>query len=162
MVFFVYSYVSFMKNTIDRHNELFEKLNNLNEQNKLPERGFVRDMYNILNTGYRPFTEKMYDATIKALKHMGAKFLDEVELVEAKAAAQDLIEKVNLVYNLVMDVDGDKKSYYRVNFSAIPFVESVKEQAEKRYSLSKKQMQALNKVYKKYQIRKEKKEKNSK
>jgi len=38
----------------------------------------------------------------------------------------------------------------------------VKEQAEKRYSLSKKQMVALNKVYKKYQIRKEKKEKNSK
>jgi hypothetical protein len=82
--------------------------------------------------------------------------------VEAKAAARDLIEKVNLVYNLVMDVDGDKKSYYRVNFSAIPFVESVKEQAENRYSLSKKQMMALNGVYKKYQIRKEKKEKNSK
>ena len=94
---------------IDRHTELFEKLNNLNEQNRLPEKGFVRDMYNILNTGYRPFTEKMYDATIKALKYMGAKFLDEAELVETKAAARDLIEKVNLVYNLVMDVDGDKK-----------------------------------------------------
>ena len=149
-----------MKNTIDRHTELFEKLNNLNEQNKLPERGFVRDMYNILNTGYRPFTEKMYDATVKALKH--TRFLDEAELIEKKAAAQDLIEKINLVYNLVMDVDGDKKPYYQITYSAIPFVESVKEQVEKRYSLSKKQMQALNKVYKKYQIRKEKKEKNLK
>ena len=149
-----------MKNTADRHNELFEKLNNLNEQNKLPERGFVRDMYNILNTSYRPFTEKMYDATVKVLKH--TRFLDEAELIEKKAASQDLIEKINLVYNLVMDVDGDKKPYYQATYSAIPFVESVKEQAEKRYSLSKKQMMALNKVYKKYQIRKEKKEKNSK
>ena len=149
-----------MKNTIDRHNELFKKLNNLNEQNRLPERGFVRDMYNILNTSYRPFTEKMYDATVKALKH--TRFLDEAELIEKKASAQDLIEKINLIYNLVIDVDGDKKPYYQITYSAIPFVESVKEQAEKRYSLSKKQMMALNKVYKKYQIRKEKKEKNSK
>ena len=149
-----------MKNTVDKHTELFEKLNNLNEQNRLPERGFVRDMYNILNTSYRPFTEKMYDATVKVLKH--TRFLDEAELIEKKAAAQDLIEKINLVYNLVMDVDSDKKPYYQATYSAIPFVESVKEQAEKRYSLSKKQMMALNKVYKKYQIRKEKKKKNSK
>jgi len=152
-----------MKNTAHRYIELFKKLNNLNEQNRLPEGGFVRDMYNILNTSYRPgrpFTEKMYDATVKALKH--TRFLDEAELIEKKAAAQGLIEKINLVYNLVMDVDGDKKPYYQATYSAIPFVESVKEQAEKRYSLSKKQMVALNKVYKKYQIRKEKKEKNLK
>ena len=61
-----------------------------------------------------------------------------------------------MVHDLVIDVDNKKDSYYVANYSAIPFVTSVKEQVEKRYWLSKKQMETLNKVYKKYLKRKEK------
>ncbi len=77
-------------------------------------------------------------------------------IIEHKSKAKVLIEKVNTVYNLVMQVDEDKASYYKENYSAIPFVRSIKDQVNKKYWLSKKQMETLNKVYKKYLKRKEK------
>ena len=73
-----------------------------------------------------------------------------------------MIEKVNMVHNLVIEVDNEKDSYYIANYSAIPFVISVKKQVEKKYWLSKKQMETLNKVYKKYLKRKEKLDENNK
>ena len=104
-------------------------------------------MPRILITGSRPFTEKMHQSTIEALDRPE---FDEAKMVEQKANAKGLIEKVNIVYDLVTQLDSNKKQYYIDTYSAIPFVTSVKEQVEKSYRLSKKQMEGLNKVYKKY------------
>lgn len=130
---------------------LIERLNELSKMGKLY--GFVKDMHRVLVTGSRPFTDQMHASTISALS--GSAF-DEAKMVEQKASAKGLIEKVNIVHDLVIEVDNEKHSYYITNYSAIPFVTSVKEQVEKRYWLSKKQMETLNRVYKKYLKRKEK------
>ena len=140
-----------------KYTSLIKKLNELNEMGKVY--GFIQDMYKILITGSRPFTEKMHQSTIKALSRSE---FDEAKMVEQKANAKGLIEKVNTVYNLVVELDDKKDSYYITNYSAIPFVTSVKEQVEKRYWLSKKQMETLNKVYKKYLKRKEKLDESNK
>jgi hypothetical protein len=134
-----------------KYTSLIERLNELNKMGKVY--GFIKDMHRILITGSRPFTEKMHQSMIKALSRSE---FDEAKMVEQKANAKGLIEKVNIVHDLVMQLDKDKASYYKATYSAIPFVESVKEQVEKRYWLSKKQMETLNKVYKKYLKRKEK------
>ena len=51
------------------------------------------------------------------------------------------------------DTDKDKDDYYKNNYSAIGFVKSVKQQLIKNGKLSEKQMQGLNKVYKRYNKR---------
>ena len=130
---------------------LIERLNELSKMGKLY--GFVKNMHKVLITGSRPFTEQMHASTISALANPE---FDEAKMVEQKANAKGLIEKVNMVHDLVIEVDNEKHSYYITNYSAIPFVTSVKEQIEKRYWLSKKQMETLNRVYKKYLKRKEK------
>ena len=140
-----------------KYTSLIERLNELNEMGKVY--GFIKDMYKVLITGSRPFTDKMYQSTIEALSRSE---FDEAKMVEQKANAKGLIEKVNIVYDLVTQLDSNKKQYYIDTYSAIPFVESVKEQVEKRYWLSKKQMEGLNKVYKKYLKRKEKLDENNK
>ena len=140
-----------MKNTADKHTELFERLDHLNEQGRLY--GFMKDMYNVLNTSHRPFTEKMYNATIKGLERPE---FDEVAYVKQKADAKELIEKVNLVYSLVTECDKDKSVQYQVSYSALPFVESIKEQVEKKFWISSKQKAGLNKVYARYRKQKEK------
>ena len=139
-----------MKNTADKHTELFERLDHLNEQGRLY--GFMKDMYNVLNTSHRPFTEKMYNATIKGLERPE---FDEVAYIKKKADAQEMIQKVNLVYDLVMGCDGDKSSQYQATYSAMPFVQSIKEQVEKKYWLSPKQKAGLNKGYARYRKQKE-------
>jgi len=134
-----------------KYTSLIDRLNELNEMGKVY--GFIKDMHRVLITGSRPFTEKMHLSTLKALSRSE---FDEAKMVEQKANAKGLIEKVNMVHDLVIGIDNEKDSFYITNYSAIPFVISVKEQVEKRYWLSKKQMETLNKVYKKYLKRKEK------
>ena len=134
-----------------KYTSLIERLNELNKMGKLY--GFIKDMHKVLVMGSRPFTEQMHQSTISALSRPE---FDEAKMVEQKANAKGLIEKVNMVHDLVIEVDNEKDPYYITNYSAIPFAISVKEQVEKRYWLSKKQMETLNKVYKKYLKRKEK------
>ena len=134
-----------------KYPDLIVKLNKLNDMGKLY--GFVKDMHKVLTIGSRKFTENMYKITLDILEKPE---FDEIKMVEQKAKAKVLIEKVNKVYDLVMEVDERKHSFYQANYSAIPFVRSIKDQVNKKYWLSKKQMEALNKVYKKYLKRKEK------
>ena len=134
-----------------KYAKLIKRLDELNKIGKVY--GFIKDMHRVLITGSRSFTDKMYQSTIKALSRSE---FDETKIIEQKANAKGLIEKVNIVYNLVTELDGDKKQYYIDTYSSIPFVTSIKEQVEKRYWLSKKQMEHLNKVYKKHLKRKEK------
>ena len=134
-----------------KYKSLIERLDMLNKSGKVY--GFIKDMHTVLTTGNRKFTENMYMSTLEILKKPE---FDETKIIEQKSKARVLIEKVNTVYDLVMQVDEDKASYYKENYSAIPFVKSIKSQVEKKYWLSKKQMETLNKVYKKYLKRKEK------
>ena len=135
----------------NKYADLTARLHELKYMGKLY--GFVKEMHSILTKGTRPFTEKMYKATVKAIERPE---FDEVAMIEQKEKAKGLIEKVNIAYDLVMEIDGNKKQYYVENYSPIPFIESIKKQVEKKYWLSKKQMEGLNKVYKKYLKKKEK------
>jgi hypothetical protein len=73
-----------------------------------------------------------------------------------------ILEKVDVVYQMVRKCDEDKNSHYLQNYSALPFVESIKKQLTDRGTLSEKQMGALNKVFKKYSKRFENKFFNNK
>ena len=115
---------------------------------------FILDMYNILNSGSRVFTEKMHNSVLKIIN---SPQYDSVKQIEAKKAIEPYIEKVNKIWDMVNFCDGDKHQYYIANYSALPFVESVKKHLETRFTISKKQMESLNKVYKKYKPRYEKK-----
>ena len=122
--------------------------------NKLAlKENFLVDMWKILKTGSRPFTEKMHNAVLKSMK--SPKY-DELKMIERKDKMKPILEKINLVWELVAEVDEDKADYYLANYSALPFVNSLKGQFEKNYHLSEKQMGSLNKVYKKYKKRWEK------
>jgi len=61
-----------------------------------------------------------------------------------------ILEKIQMVHSIVEDTDKDKADYYKNNYSALGFVKSVKQQLIKNGKLSPKQMEALNKVYKRY------------
>lgn len=115
---------------------------------------FLSDMLRVLKTGDRPFSEKMHNAVLKSMKN--PKY-DVLAMIERKDKMKPILEKINRVWELVAEVDEGKDDYYLANWSALPFVNSLKEQFEKNYMLSEKQMGALNKVYKKYKKRWEKK-----
>jgi len=113
-------------------------------------------MLDVLKTGNRPFTEKMHMAVLKSMKN--PKY-DEIAMIERRDKMKPILEKINRVWELVAEVDEDKNDWYLANYSALPFVNSLKEQFEANAMLSEKQMSALNKVYKKYMKRWENKEK---
>ena len=66
------------------------------------------------------------------------------------AKIKPILEKIEFIHILVENKDKDKDQYYKNNFSALGFVKSVKQQLMKNGKLSEKQMQGLNKVYKRY------------
>ncbi len=111
---------------------------------------FLRDMLDVLRTGNRQFTEKMHTAVLKSMKN--PKY-DEFAMIERKDKMKPILEKINRVWEIVAELDGEKDDYYLQNYSALPFVNSLKEQFEKNYHLSEKQMNALNAVYAKYKKR---------
>jgi len=117
---------------------------------------FLSDMLRVLKTGIRPFPEKMHTYVLKSMKK--PKY-DEIAMIELKYKKKPILEKINRVWELVAEVDEGKDDYYLANWSALPFVNSLKEQFERNAMLSEKQMSALNKVYKKYMKRWENKEK---
>ena len=151
------------KETIDKRREDFlEKYNKeidwLRENlGTFKEQGddFLLDMYAVLITGNRPFSEKMHNAVIKSMKNP---MFDPIERIKRKEKMKPILEKINRVWELVAEVDGGKADYYLANWSALPFVDSIMKQANKNGKLSEKQLLALNKVYKKYLKRKDKKD----
>jgi len=117
---------------------------------------FLSDMLRVLKTGNRLFSEKMHNAVLKSMKNPR---YDMVKMIERKDKMKPILEKINRVWELVAEVDEGKNDWYLANYSALPFVNSLKEQFERNAMLSEKQMSALNKVYKKYMKRWENKEK---
>ena len=58
--------------------------------------------------------------------------------------------KFEHLYESIQEKDKDKAEYYLKNYSAIPFVKSIMKQLKSKGTLTEKQMEALNKVYKRY------------
>ena len=115
--------------------------------NLLKDDKFMIDMYTILVTGSRKMTPKMIEAV---RKNMNSPRYDTVTMIERQEKIKPILEKINMVLELVKEVDEGKDDYYVKNFSALSFVSSIMGQLKKRGKLSEKQMAGLNKVYKKY------------
>ena len=108
---------------------------------------FLLDMYAILVSGGRPMSEKMIGAVRKAM--INPKY-DPIKRIKQKEKMQPILEKINRVWELVAEIDEGKNDYYLANYSALPFVNSIKEQATNNLQISEKQLRALNKVYTRY------------
>ena len=108
---------------------------------------FMMDMYTILITGSRKMTPKMIEAV---RKNMNSPQYDTVTMIERQEKIKPILEKIQMVLELVKEVDEGKDDYYVKNYSALSFVTSIMGQLKKKGRLSEKQMAGLNKVYKKY------------
>ena len=100
---------------------------------------FMVEMYTILITGGRKITPKMSDAIKNGIKRCNnnPKF-NPVLQTEAEAKLKPIMEKIAMVERLA-----EQK-----NDKALGFIQNVKEYVKNNYRVTKKQMEALNKVYK--------------
>ena len=121
--------------------------------NLLKGNKFLVDMYSILITGSRKMTPKMIGAVQKAMTNP---MYDKIKRIERMDKIKPILEKIHMVHSIVEDADKDKADYYKQNYSALGFIKSVEQQLMKNGKLSEKQMEALNKVYKRYSNKKEK------
>ena len=96
---------------------------------------FLRDMYNILITGKRKMTPKMIESVQRS---MTSPKYDKEKQIEAQKKLEPILEKISLVLKMA-EHKGDK---------AVEFIKNVKEYVENNYRITKKQMEGLNKVYK--------------
>ena len=108
---------------------------------------FLMDMLKVLKSGERPFSEKMHMSVKKAMTNPR---FDIKKNIELKGKIDAIKQKVEVLVDLVRSVDEHKGEYYIQNYSAIRFVRSIQNQLEDGRYLSKKQLVALNKVFKRY------------
>ena len=143
------------KETIEnRKKEFSEKFSNeIRELRRIihtcPRDEFVLSMYNVLNSGERPFTDKMYNAVLKIVRNNTPEKLKKKE-----EKINTIVGKLMMVKEMIEVVDGGRIA---TGYSAYGFIMDIKDQAEKRMGLSRKQMEAVNKVYKKYKVKYDKK-----
>jgi len=100
---------------------------------------FMIEMANILVTGSRKITPKMGDAIKNGISRCNnnPKF-NPVLQIEAEAKLKPILEKIAMVEKLA-ESKNDK---------ALGFIQNVREYVTNNYRVTKKQMTALNKVYK--------------
>ena len=100
---------------------------------------FMIDMYTILITGGRKITPKMADAIKNGIGRCknNPKFNPTLQ-IEAEAKLKPILEKIAMVERLA-ESKNDK---------ALEFIQNVKQYVKNNYRVTKKQMSALNKVYK--------------
>ena len=100
---------------------------------------FLIDMYTILITGSRKVTPKMADAIVNGIKKckQNPNFNEELR-EEAEAKLKPIISKINMVLAMA-EAKNDK---------AVDFIKNVDLYVRKNFRITKKQMEALNKVYK--------------
>ena len=100
---------------------------------------FMIEMYTILITGNRKITTKMIDAIRNGIKRCNnnPRFNDVVR-AEQEAKLKPILEKIVMVERLA-EAKGDKGQ---------TFVRSIKQYVQMNYRITKKQMEGLNKVYK--------------
>ena len=105
----------------------------------LTKNKFMIDMYTILITGNRKITPKMADAIKNGVQRCKSspRFNPELQ-TEAEAKLQPILEKIAIVERLA-ESKNDK---------GLEFIQNVKQYVKNNYRVTKKQMAALNKVYK--------------
>ena len=100
---------------------------------------FLIEMYMILVTGNRRFTDKMLSATRKSIKKcMNNPNYNVLLKTEADGKIRPILSKINIVL-----IQAESKGH-----RGIGFIESVKDYVLKNYRITTKQMTALNKIYK--------------
>ena len=100
---------------------------------------FLIEMYMILVTGNRRFTEKMALATRKSIKNcMNNPNYNSLLKTEADEKIRPILSKINIVL-----IQAESKGH-----RGIRFIESIKDYVLKNYRITQKQMTALNKIYK--------------
>ena len=100
---------------------------------------FMIEMANILVTGNRKITPKMGDAIKNGIgRCKNSPRFNPTLQIEAEAKLQPILEKIAMVERLA-ESKNDK---------ALEFIQNVKQYVKNNYRVTKKQMEALNKVYK--------------
>ena len=124
-------YRELYKDEIKWLNENFDKLQKHNK--------FLVEMLIILKTGGRKITPKMADAIMNGIKRcQNNPRFNPVLQTEAEAKLKPIMEKIAMVERLA-ESKNDK---------ALGFIQNVKNYVKTNYRVTKKQMEALNKVYK--------------
>ena len=108
---------------------------------------FLMDMYLILITGSRKMTPKMVDAVRRGMRNP---MYNNVTRIERMEKIKPILEKIHMVKSIVQEKDKDKSDWWRNKYSSMNFVTSVEKQLQRNGKLSKKQMEGLNKIYKRY------------
>ena len=100
---------------------------------------FLIEMYMILVTGNRRFTDKMLSATRKSIKNcMNNPNYNVLLKTEANEKIRPILSKINIVL-----IQAESKGH-----RGIGFIESIKDYVLKNYRITQKQMESLNKIYK--------------
>ena len=100
---------------------------------------FLQDMYLILITGSRKVTPKMSEAIVNSINKCKSSPAYNVDLqAEALEKIQPIIGKISMV-EAMAEAKGDR---------AVDFIKSVDTYVRNNYRITKKQMEGLNKVYK--------------
>ena len=100
---------------------------------------FLIDMYTILITGSRKITPKMASAIRNGIEKCKNNPLFNEELrLEADKKLKPILSKINIVLAMA-EAKGD---------NAVDFIKSVDTYVRNNYRITKKQMEGLNKVYK--------------
>ena len=100
---------------------------------------FLIEMYMILVTGNRRFTDKMLSATRKSIKKcMNNPNYNVLMKTEADEKIRPILSKINIVL-----IQAESKGH-----RGIGFIESIKDYVLKNYRITNKQMESLNKIYK--------------
>ena len=118
---------------------------------ELKDNKFIMDMYMILISGSRKMSPKMIAAVQKAMKNP---IYDPVKRIERQEQIKPILEKISLLITMIEKLDGNK---IHTQWSSYKFVLSCQKQATENLRLSEKQMSALNKTWKKYNDRLDKK-----
>ena len=100
---------------------------------------FLIEMYSILITGNRKITPKMGDAIRTSINKCktDARYNENVRKME-EVRLQPILGKINVVLAMA-EAKNDK---------AVDFIKNVQDYVKKNYRITKKQMEALNKVHK--------------
>ena len=124
-------YAKLYKDEIKWLNENFDKLQKHNK--------FLVEMCIILKTGGRKITPKMESAIKNSIeKCKNNPLYNEVARVEQEAKLQPILSKINVVLAMA-EAKNDK---------AVDFIKNVENYVRTNYRITKKQMEALNKVHK--------------
>ena len=124
-------YAKLYPNEIKWLSDNFDKLQKHNK--------FLLDMYMILKTGARKITPKMANAIMDGIKRCNNNPLyNEVTRIEQEAKLQPILSKINVVLAMA-EAKNDK---------AVDFIKNVENYVRTNYKITKKQMEALNKVHK--------------